>query len=232
MLGRRSRSSQPQVPEGGREAEGRRGPPSSSSEEGKVPKLSSRRSRSDKEDEAHGEGRRTLTRSDADPGQLDEDLDDQLDAEAQDEVKEDFEVLFARDFVLKEPFVQRDRMLQAGKGYLDEARAQEEERINTAIAALGVDWSPGPTPKTPQLVATLRPGPDKRLAAGDTFDLEVTVENKGSEPLSADPRLDRERGPATRPPRVRLRDAEAGREAHLEGAGEGCRRTCTAVATT
>jgi carboxyl-terminal processing protease len=74
-------------------------------------------------------------------------------------VKEDFEVLFARDFVLKEPFVQREKMLQAGKGFLNDRGLQEAERINTAIAALGVDWTPGPTPKTPQLVATLRPGP-------------------------------------------------------------------------
>jgi len=99
-------------------------------------------------------------------------------------VKEDFEVLFARDFVLKEPYVQRDKMLQSGKSYLNDRGVQEAERINTAIAGLGIDWTPGPTPKTPQLVATLRPGPDKRLAPGESFDLEVTVENRGSEPLS------------------------------------------------
>jgi carboxyl-terminal processing protease len=90
-------------------------------------------------------------------------------------------------------------MLQAGKGFLAERGLQETERINTAIAGLGIDWAPGPTPKSPQLVATLRPGPEKRIAPGDTFDLEVTVENKGSEPLSRirawseseDPLLDR-----------------------------------------
>jgi len=167
-------------------------------EEGKDPKLSKSEKPSDKltkpavkTKDAHP--------SDVDPNKLDEDLYDQLDAEAQDEVKEDFEVLFARDFVLKEPFVQRDKMLQSGKAFLNDRGVQEAERINTAVAALGVDWAPGPTPKAPQLVATLRPGPDKRLAPGDTFDLEVTAENKGTEPLSRirawteseDPLLDR-----------------------------------------
>jgi len=168
-------------------------------EEGKDPKLS-------KNDKDKGQKLEPGKKKDAahplldtDPNKLDEDLYDQLDAEAQDEVKEDFEVLFARDFVLKEPFVQRDRMLQSGKGYLQERGLQETERINTAIAALGVDWAPGPTPKAPQLLATLRPGPEKRLVPGDSFDLEVTAENKGSEPLSRirawteseDPLLDR-----------------------------------------
>ena len=153
-------------------------------EEGKDPKLS-------KNDKDKGQKPEPGKKKDAahplldtDPNKLDEDLYDQLDAEAQDEVKEDFEVLFARDFVLKEPYVQRDRMLQSGKGYLNDRGVQEAERINTAIAALGIDWTPGPTPKAPQLLATLRPGPEKRLAPGDSFDLEVTVENKGSEPLS------------------------------------------------
>jgi carboxyl-terminal processing protease len=165
-------------------------------EEGKDPKLSKSEKPADKKPAGKKDGAHP---QDADPNKLDEDLYDQLDAEAQDEVKEDFEVLFARDFVLKDPFVQRDRMLQSGKAYLQERGQQETERINTAIAALGIDWTPGPTPHAPQLQATLRPGPEKRLIPGDSFDLEVTVENKGSEPLSRirawteseDPLLDR-----------------------------------------
>ncbi len=169
-------------------------------EEGKDPKLSKSEKPSDKLVKPAGKGKDAVHPPlDTDPSKLDEDLYDQLDAEAQDEVKEDFEVLFARDFVLKEPFVQREKMLQAGKGYLQERSLQETERINTAIAGLGIDWTPGPTPKAPQLQATLRPGPEKRVNPGDTFDLEVTLENKGSEPLSRirgwteseDPLLDR-----------------------------------------
>ena len=35
-------------------------------------------------------------------------------------MKEDFEVLFARDFVLKAPASQRDRMLVLGKPFIQE----------------------------------------------------------------------------------------------------------------
>jgi len=111
----------------------------------------------------------------------DEDLDDQLDAESQDEIKEDFEVQFARDFVVKAPFVERDKMIQSGKPFVEQKRKEEEDRINTAIAALGVDWSPGQSPKTAQLVSTLKPSADMKVVAGEPMDLELTVENKGSE---------------------------------------------------
>src|SRR6516225_7511675 len=95
-------------------------------EEGKDPKLS----KSDKGATPAPKKKDGHPLLDTDPNKLDEDLYDQLDAEAQDEVKEDFEVLFARDFVLKEPYVLRDKMLQAGKGYLNERGQQETERIN------------------------------------------------------------------------------------------------------
>jgi len=162
-------------------------------EEGKDPKLS----KTDKSlgKKKPGEGDST----DAEPGHIDEDLYDQLDADSQDEVKEDFEVLFARDFVLKAPASQRDRMLALGAPFIQERMEKEQDRINEAIAALGVDWSPGPTPKAPQLQASLKPGSERRIVAGEKFDLEVTVENRGSEPIkrlrawseSENPLLDR-----------------------------------------
>lgn len=112
-----------------------------------------------------------------------EDLDDQLDAESQDEIKEDFEVQFARDYVLRAPATNRQQQLQQGKGFIEQKRRDEEARINAAIAALGVDWSPGPTPKSVQLAATLSPSPDAKIAAGDMLEMVVTAENKGTEPL-------------------------------------------------
>jgi carboxyl-terminal processing protease len=163
-------------------------------EEGKDPKLS-------KTDKSLGKKKpgESEAAPDTEPGRIDEDLYDQLDAESQDEVKEDFEVLFARDFVLKAPANQRDRMLTLGKPFIEERQEREQERINAAIAALGVDWSAGPTPKAPQIQASLRPGSDRRIQAGEKFDLELTVENRGSESLkrlrawteSENPLLDR-----------------------------------------
>ncbi len=145
-------------------------------EEGKDGKLS-------KTDKGGKKGKGKDPLLDVDISGTDEDLDDQLDAESQDEIKEDFEVLFARDYVLKAPYTDRDRMLKEGRGFVDEKRRQEDERISNAISALGIDWSHGQSPKAPQLFATLKPTADKRIQAGDLVELELTVENRGSEPV-------------------------------------------------
>jgi carboxyl-terminal processing protease len=112
-----------------------------------------------------------------------EELDDQMDAESQDEVKEDFEVTFARDFVLAAPFTNRQKMMEAGKAFVAEKRQNEDQRIASAITTLGLDWTPGETPRNVQLTSVLKPGADRKIAAGETAQLELTVENKGQEPL-------------------------------------------------
>ena len=112
-----------------------------------------------------------------------EELDDQMDAESQDEIKEDFEVQFARDYVLQVPLTDRRAMLQKGKSFVDQKRREEEQRINSAISALNLDWSAGATPKDAKLAATFTPAADQRIAAGETFDLTITAENKGTEAL-------------------------------------------------
>lgn len=134
----------------------------------------------EKEKEQEGGEKNPLTDAEVGPS---EELDDQLDAESQDEIKEDFEVLFARDYLLQAPFAQRRRMLEKGKSFIEQKRREEEQRIDAAIGALGVDWSAGPTPKQVKLAATLSPGPEQRLAAGEPMDLALTVENQGTEPL-------------------------------------------------
>ncbi|MDP1822954.1 MAG: MXAN_5808 family serine peptidase [Archangium sp.] len=111
----------------------------------------------------------------------DEELDDQLDAESQDEVREDFEVTFARDFLLAAPQLRRDEQLKAGKSFVMEKRQVEDKRIADAITSLGVDWTAGETPKNPQLISTLKPSSDKKITAGETVPLELTVENKGGD---------------------------------------------------
>src|SRR5918996_1469252 len=120
---------------------------------------------------------------DIDVGGSLEDLDDQLDAETQDEVKEDFEVLFARDFVLKAPFTERDRMLKQGRTFVDSKRGEEEQRIEKAIELLGLDWSQGARPEGIQYAATLLPPSGQSINAGEVVELELVVENKGQEAL-------------------------------------------------
>ncbi len=133
-------------------------------------------------EKAHGP-KSALTDSDGAP---EEELDDQLDAESQDEVKEDFEVSFARDFIVAAPAVRRDEMLKLGRTFVVEKRQVEEKRIADAISGLGVDWAAGPTPRHVQLSSVLKPGSDKKLVAGESAQLELTVENKGTEAV---PRL-------------------------------------------
>jgi carboxyl-terminal processing protease len=112
-----------------------------------------------------------------------EELDDQLDAESQDEIKEDFEVLFARDYLLAAPFLRRDKMLESGKGFVNEKRKGEEERIAGALTALGVDWTPGDPARQAQVVGTLKPTSDLKIFAGESVQLELTAENRGTEPV-------------------------------------------------
>jgi carboxyl-terminal processing protease len=120
---------------------------------------------------------------DVDLGGRSEDLDDQLDAESQDEIKEDFEVTFARDFVLRATSSNRLEQMKQGKSFIDQKRQEEEQRINSAISALGVDWSPGSTPKNVQLEAIFSAGPQQPIRAGEMLEMVVTAENKGTEPL-------------------------------------------------
>jgi carboxyl-terminal processing protease len=136
-----------------------------------------------KDPKGKGKDKNPLTDAPEVPPSAAEELDDQLDAESQDEVKEDFEVSFARDYVIAAPFVRRDKMLEAGKGFITEKRQMEEARIASAITALGIDWTPGETPKNVQLTGTIKPGFERKIAAGETVQVDVTAENKGTETL-------------------------------------------------
>ncbi|MFO0594207.1 MAG: MXAN_5808 family serine peptidase [Myxococcaceae bacterium] len=122
-------------------------------------------------------GKNVLT--DTEGGHENEELDDQLDAESQDEVREDFEVQFARDFLLAAPQLRRDEQLKAGRTFVLERRQMEDKRIADAITGLGIDWTPGETPKKVELTSSLKPSSDKKIVAGENVPLELTVENKG-----------------------------------------------------
>ena len=139
------------------------------------------------EDGAEGrQGASTATHPllDVDTAGPSEDLDDQLDAESQDEIKEDFEVPFARDFVLKAPSSNRQEHDQAGQGL---HRPEAPRRRSSASTPPSPRWAwtgaRAPRPKNVQLEATFSPRPDQHVQAGETLDLVVTAENKGTEPL-------------------------------------------------
>jgi len=136
---------------------------------------------------------------DASVNDSDETLYDQQDAETVDQVKEDFEIDFARDFVLHAPSMDRQAQLKEGKTFVEQRKVAEQERINHAISQLGVNWSAGPRPSAVALTATVAPGPEQHLTAGEVLTLSVTAENHGKQALervrawtdSDDPWLDR-----------------------------------------
>lgn len=149
-------------------------------EELKYLKIDPKEAAQAKAEEVKKGGHNPLLDADINAG---EDLDDQLDAESQDEIKEDFEVKFARDFVLKAPALDRQQMLKVGRAFVHQKRTDEEQRISKAIEQVGIDWTRGARPKSVQLATRLTPGADKVLNAGEVLEMEVSVQNKGSEPI-------------------------------------------------
>ncbi len=102
------------------------------------------------------------------------------DAEANpDELVEDYQIRFARDLLGRAGFADRAHLLQAAGTFVAERRAEEERRLETRLAALGVDWSAGPAQGTPRAAITVTPPPGRRERAGETVPWTVTVENRG-----------------------------------------------------
>jgi carboxyl-terminal processing protease len=100
-----------------------------------------------------------------------------------DELVEDYQIRFARELLARAPFAERAPLLEAARQLVAERRAEEESRLEGRLGQLGVDWSGGPATGTPRAVVTVTPPPGKRLQAGETVPMTVTVENHGDGPL-------------------------------------------------
>jgi len=116
------------------------------------------------------------------------DEEQEAEEELSEEFVEDFQIRFARDVVLAAPFSTRKAMLERLEGFLARRAAAEEKRIQQAIVDLGVDWTaPGVQPasaRAAQIAATLTPGPETAITAGEKVKLELAVKNEGTAPLS------------------------------------------------
>ena len=66
--------------------------------------------------------------------------DEEIDADP-DQVKEDYQIRFARELLARAPFPDRARLLEAAGGLVGERRAEEEKRLEARLPQLGVDWS-------------------------------------------------------------------------------------------
>ncbi len=101
----------------------------------------------------------------------------------------DFPVRFARDLVGKLPRGARPEQLRQAKGPIEKVQDAELGAIAADLARLGVDWSapprdarPGPRAGDYEVaVKTDRAG--DVVTAGDAMNLEVSVTNRGAEPI-------------------------------------------------
>jgi carboxyl-terminal processing protease len=110
--------------------------------------------------------------------------DEEIDADP-DQVKEDYQIRFARELLARAPFPDRARLLQAAGGLVAERRAEEEKRLEARLGQLGVEWGspPGPAHGTPRAVVTVSPPAGRPQKAGEVVQWTVTVENRGDAPF-------------------------------------------------
>lgn len=121
--------------------------------------------------------------------------DDDDDEEADDEqtpdpnaFDEDYQVTFAREFLLAAGKPSRSKMLETGKRFLESREAKEIERVSARLGELGVDWSPRPdigVVDAPELLVSLgfEDHPTNHVSAGDAVEMVATVENRGERTL-------------------------------------------------
>ncbi|HET8734049.1 MAG TPA: MXAN_5808 family serine peptidase, partial [Anaeromyxobacteraceae bacterium] len=109
--------------------------------------------------------------------------DEAIDADP-DQVKEDYQIRFARELLVRAPSPSRTKLLEAATALVGERRREEEKRLEARLAVLGLDWAAGPArqPGTPRAVVTVSPAAGKPVHAGETMPWTVTVENRGDAP--------------------------------------------------
>ncbi len=109
--------------------------------------------------------------------------DEEADANP-DELVEDYQIRFAKDLLVRAPFTDRARQLEAARSLVGERRADEQARLQARFTQMGIDWSPGAaTTGTAKPVVTFAPSADKAVKAGETVPWTVTVKNEGDAPI-------------------------------------------------
>ncbi len=106
--------------------------------------------------------------------------DEAIDADP-DQVKEDYQIRFARELLLRAPYADRARLLKEAGVLVKEKQAEQEKKLEARLAQLGLDWSAGPARAagTPRAVVTVSPVAGRSARAGETLPWTVTVENRG-----------------------------------------------------
>jgi len=95
----------------------------------------------------------------------------------------DFETQLAREVLLSAKGPRRAEVLSDAAGIVTKHQKEEEQRIQAAFKAVGIDWTAGTNPEHPQLDTRLDLGPDGVVKAGEEEDVALELTNKGSVPL-------------------------------------------------
>jgi carboxyl-terminal processing protease len=135
-----------------------------------------------KDDKAPGAGGRDQGKD----GKSDDNDDDLDAAEEPDEdlIASDYQVEFSRQLILRAPRTDRLGMIQAARPFLAERRALEDQRIEKAIEAMGLDWSVSKARPAGTAAAQVefKTTPQKP-AAGEFVTFTATVTNTGKAPF-------------------------------------------------
>jgi carboxyl-terminal processing protease len=114
-----------------------------------------------------------------------EDADEDEEAPTTGLIREDYPMKFARRLLTAAGRNTRAQTLEQAKRFLEEKRAEEEQRIAAAISAAGVDWTAGPRPASkPALDVALRfvnARDGAHVDAGGDLVVEATLTNRGAE---------------------------------------------------
>jgi carboxyl-terminal processing protease len=113
--------------------------------------------------------------------------DDSDDPTDDDGVTLDYQIEFCRDMLAQAATsTNRQDQLRQMKPFVEQRRAQEQEKVRKQLEAMGLNWS-----KAPQAQAQPQPGQVRvtaelrapRTLAGDTMELAVTAHNNGAAPV-------------------------------------------------
>src|SRR3989440_5625376 len=119
--------------------------------------------------------------------------DDSDDPTDDDGVTLDYQIEFCRDMLAQAATsTNRLEQLKQMKPFVEQRRAQEQEKVRKALEAMGLNWAkaapqaaaaPAPAAQQPGQVRVTAELRAPRTQAGDTMDLAVTAHNNGTAPI-------------------------------------------------
>jgi carboxyl-terminal processing protease len=109
--------------------------------------------------------------------------DDSDDPSDEDGVVLDYQIEFCRDMLAQATSTNRQEQLKQMKPFVEQRRAQEQEKVRKALEAMGLNWAAAPAtaPKGQAHVTAELRAP--RTQAGDSMELAVTAHNAGTTPI-------------------------------------------------